>query len=71
MNVLMKSITLLGTMETRTRARCLLENHPSIRRIDALDGDLKLKLLLSDSLSNMLLLEILKESGIDGVIFEK
>ena len=67
----MKIITLMGTMETRTRARCLLENHPSIRRVDTNDGDTRLKLLICEPLSNIYLLSLLKDSGIDGVIFEK
>ncbi len=63
-----KSLTLLGTQESRILAKGMLENHPGIRRIDSQSGYLQLKLIGSGMLSDMEILHLIKDSGLSGVV---
>lgn len=63
---LCRAIALYGTPASREMAKILLENQPQIRRVDA-SGDLgEIKLLLSQSVTEGELIELLAKSGISG-----
>lgn len=64
-----KDVTLLGTMEARKQAGCLIENHPLVRRIDAMEGYTHLRLFLSESIADISIIALLKDSGLDGIKF--
>lgn len=66
-----RNIVLFGQMISRNRARCLLENHPNVLRIDSDDDSLRLKLVLSNPMSDMTLLCLLKGCELSGVQFMK
>jgi len=60
---------LFGPPESRELAKGILENHPKIRRVDALDNNARLKLFFFSELSNMALLELLAKTGLSGIMF--
>jgi len=66
---MIKTITLLGSMEARNQGKCLLENHPSVRRIDMCSSDMQMKILLRCELSDLKVLAMLEDSGLSGVVF--
>lgn len=67
-----RNIVLFGQMISRNRARYLLENHPNVLRIDSDDDNsMRLKLVLSNPMSDMTLLSLLKGCELSGVQFMK
>lgn len=64
-----KNIQLFGASESCENARLLLENHPLIKRIDTASLPRTWTLIIHENISDMQLIPLLKESGINGFRF--
>ncbi len=60
------TLTLIGPLASRERAKLLLENQPKVRRVDAEAGLTRLRLFLSAPMREDELLPLLEGSGLNG-----
>ena len=64
-------ITLFGDYEAKQQAKGILENHPHVRRADVSDGLSRIRLVLSNRISEGDIIEMLCSSGLNGIRIDK
>ena len=64
-----KTVCLFGSQNARLQAKGVLENCPQIKRIDAQSNPFQMKLYLRQPISDLEILDLLKETALVGIAF--